>query len=783
MRISELASELDVTSAFIIDELANLGVKGKKTASSAIDPADGDKIRKIVGKLSAAARKEEHEKAEKLAKKRGGTAAKGPAAKKEKAPAHPKKDTQAEEAAAAAEEARKKAEAEAAATAKAAEEKKKAEEAARKAAEEKKKAEEAKRRAEEDRRRTEEAQRRKEDEKRRREEDRKRRKEEEEMRELERQIAEDDRKKAEEAAKVIVIEEAMIVKEFAEKLRVPVAEVIKRLFMKGTAVTVNQTLGVEVATDLAKEMGYTVKVKEALEEEEVKTEAADTSHLPIRPPVVTIMGHVDHGKTSLLDAIRKTDVAGGEAGGITQHIGAYSIAYGKGTITFIDTPGHEAFTALRARGAKVTDIVVLVVAADDGVMPQTVEAINHSKAAGVTIIVAVNKMDKPGANPERVKKDLLNYGLVAEEWGGQTIFVPVSAKTRMGLDSLLEMLGIQAEVLDLRADPAQPAVATVVESRLDKSRGPVLSLIVNKGTLKLGDIFVAGTFMGRVRALVNDKGQQIKEAGPSMPVEMLGAADACPPGELLTVVESDRKARQIAQARQDAARDKKLAVKQHVRLENVVESLHEGEMMELKLVIKADTQGSSDAVAELLGKMAFENVKLQVIHSGVGAITETDIMLADASDAIVIGFNIRPTEKAKQLAQHEKIDMRLYNIIYEVADDITSAVKGMLKPKIVEKTIGRAEVRNVFKISKIGTIAGSMVQDGLMRRNAQCRLIRDNVVIYTGTLSSLKRFKDDAREVQSGYECGIGLENFNDVKVGDIIELFVKEEAEQPANA
>ncbi len=791
MRISELASELDITSAYIIDALAKMGVEGKKTASSAIDPTNAEKIRRVVGNLPSAARKAEHEKTLKGAKKRAPAKEKAPAATLAKPPAaaqakppvaahEPPAVPDAERQAAEAAEKRKKAESDSAA--RIIEEKKKAEDSARKVIDEKKKSEEAKRRADEDRRRTEEAQRRKADEKKRKEDERRRRKEDDEMRALERQVADEDRKKVEEAAKSVVIEEAMIVKEFAERLNVPVAEVIKRLFMKGTAVTVNQTLGVEVAINLAKEMGYTVKVQEALVLDKIKDIVADTSNLPIRPPVITIMGHVDHGKTSLLDAIRKTKVASGEAGGITQHIGAYSVHYGKGTVTFIDTPGHEAFTALRARGAKVTDIVVLVVAADDGVMPQTVEAINHAKAANVAIIVAVNKIDKPGANPEKVKKDLLNYGLVAEEWGGQTIFIPVSAKTGQGLEQLLEMLGLQAEVLDLRAEPDQMAIATVIESRLDRSRGPVLSLIVNKGTLKLGDIFVAGQFQGRVRALVNDKGENVKEAGPSMPVEMLGAADACPPGELLAVVDSDRKARQISQARQDAARDKKMAVKQHVRLENVLESLHEGEMMDLKLVIKADTQGSSDAVSELLGKLTFDTVKLQVIHSGVGAITETDVMLADASDAIIIGFNIRPTEKAKTLAQREKIDMRLYNIIYEVADDISLAVKGMLKPKIVERTLGRAEVRNTFRVSNVGTIAGSMVRDGLIRRNALCRLIRDNVVIYTGTVSSLKRFKDDAREVASGYECGIGLDGYNDVKVGDIIELFVKEEAAQPAN-
>lgn len=768
MRISELAAALEITSALIIAELAKRNKKGK-TPSSSIDADDAVTIRGIVAKMSSADREKEKTKAAKLAKKRS-------TGKKEK-----KDDSEAEaapresEADKAAEQAKKKSDEEAKkAAAKAAEEKRKLEEAAKKAAEERRRAE--------DKRKAEEAQLRKANETRRREEEKKRRIEESEMREMERQIADEERQKREQEAKAIFIEEAMVVKEFAEKLRVPVAEIIKRLFLKGTAVTLNQTIGVELATDLAREMGYTVKIKEAAIDEEKKS-AVDVSHLPLRPPVVTIMGHVDHGKTSLLDAIRKTTVAAKEAGGITQHIGAYTVNSPKGRITFIDTPGHEAFTALRARGAKVTDIVVLVVAADDGVMPQTIEAINHSKAAGVTILVAVNKMDKPGASVEKIKQELTTYGLVAEEWGGQTIFCPVSAKTGKGLDQLLEMVQLQSEVLDLRADPSQPAIGTVIESRLDKSRGPVLSVIINKGTLKLGDSFVAGMFHGKVRALVNDKGESLKEAGPSLPVEVMGASEACPPGELLTVLENERKARQISQARIDAQRDKRLAAKQHVRLENVVESLNEGGMADLKLVIKADTQGSVDGVSELLNKMQYEHVKLQVIHSGVGAITETDIMLADASDAIVIGFNIRPTEKAKQVAAREKIDMRLYNIIYEVADDIAKAVKGMLKPKIVERTTGRAEVRSTFKISKLGTIAGCMVVDGTIKRNVQCRLIRDNVVVYSGTVSSLRRFKDDVREVQSGYECGIGLENYNDLKSGDIIELFVKEEAAQPATA
>ncbi|MBI3793247.1 MAG: translation initiation factor IF-2 [Nitrospinae bacterium] len=760
MRISELATELGVTSAFIIAELKKLKIDGK-TPSSSVTGQSISAVKKAVSSLSAKQLADEKEKAVKAAKKRGtGKTAtpKAAAPLQEKEVVTTKAPEVAEEVEVA-HNAKAKADAKKRESEKAAEEagaKKKIEvEEARKKAEESKKAE--------------------------KEQALKRKAEAEENREIERMIAEEERLKREAESKTVIIEEAMVVKEFAEKLKVPVSEVIKRLFLKGVAVTLNQIIGVDLALDLAKEMGFTIKVKELVTALAGKIEGEDKSKFPIRPPVVTIMGHVDHGKTSLLDAIRKTDVAGKEAGGITQHIGAYSISTPSGSVTFIDTPGHEAFTALRARGAKVTDLVVLVVAADDGVMPQTVEAINHAKAANVPVMVAVNKIDKPGANPEKVKQELTKYNLLTEEWGGQTVFCNVSAKAGTGLDHLLEMIQLQSEVLDLRADPGSPAAATIIESRLEKNRGPVITAIVNSGTLRIGDPFVVGTVSGKVRALVNDKGLQIKEAGPSSPVEVLGAIDSCMPGEILTVVESERKARQICQSRLDLQKDKKTAVKQHVRLENVVETLGEGGMSDLKLVIKGDTKGSVEAVSELLSKLSFEQVKLQVIHSGVGAINETDVMLADASDAIVIGFNVRPTEKAKQLGQREKIDVRLYGIIYEVADSITAAVKGMLKPVIVERTIGRAEVRNTFRISKVGMIAGCMVVDGVIRRNAQCRLIRDNVVVIGGVVSSLKRFKDDAREVATGYECGIGIENYNDIKVGDVIELFVKEEAAQKA--
>ncbi|MEE8484243.1 MAG: translation initiation factor IF-2, partial [Nitrospinota bacterium] len=556
----------------------------------------------------------------------------------------------------------------------------------------------------------------------------------------------------------------------------PVAEIIKRLFVKGTAVTVNQILGVKLATDLANEMGYTVTVQEAVRKQVDEKAKEDLSHLPLRPPIVTIMGHVDHGKTTLLDTIRKTNVAEGEAGGITQHIGAYNIKADKGSITFLDTPGHEAFTAIRARGAQVTDIVVLVVAADDGIMPQTEEAINHAKAAGVTIIVAVNKIDVPDANPDKVKQELGKFGLVPEDWGGQTIICNVSAKTGEGLDNLLDMIYLQAEVMELHADPKGEANATVIESKLDKARGPILSVVVNNGTIKKGDSFVAGAQSGKVRAMINDSGQNINEAGPSIPVEILGASDICEAGDTLAVMENDRKARQISQQRQVDAREEKFTSRQHVRLENIVESLKDGEIQGLRLVVKADTQGSVDAVKELLSKLVFEEVKLHVIHSGVGGITETDIMLANASNAIVIGFNVRPTSKAKKLGEQEKIDMQLYNVIYEITDDIKNAVMGLMTAKIEEKTIGRAEIRNTFKVSKVGTIAGCMVLDGTVRRGVKARLTRDSVVVYTGSISSLRRFKEDVKEVQNGYECGIGLENYNDVKNGDVIEVYVEEE-------
>lgn len=750
MRISELAREIGVKSVEIIAELKKLKVTGK-TASSRMDEANIPAIKqkfaaeKTSGKKIAA--KKTVKKSTVKAKKTEKTAK--PAEKKSKpvTAIKPIKAVQTKPATVPREV-----------------EQKKAEEAEKAAEEERKKEEHAKRLAEAQAKiKAEEA----------------RKKEEEELRRIEKEIEEEEKLKKEEDAKKITISKAVTPKELAVILKTSTGEVIKKLFLKGTAVTVNQTLSAELAAEVAMESGYIATVetpKAKIKTAEKQKPSEDLSHLPIRPPVVTVMGHVDHGKTSLLDKIRKTDVAGREAGGITQHIGAYSIDVGNGPVTFIDTPGHEAFTALRARGAQVTDLVVLVVAADDGVMPQTEEAINHAKAAGVTILVAVNKIDTPGAQPDKVKQDLTRFELVPEEWGGDVIFCNVSAKTGEGIDHLMEMIHLQAELLELRADSAGNAIATVIESRLDKSRGPVHTIIVSKGKLRKGDSFVAGSGFGKVRAMMDDRGAHIKEAGPAMPVELLGADALCPPGEELAVVENDRKARQISQERQSDWRLKRFTQKEHVRLDNVIEKLKGKELKELRLVIKGDTQGSVDGVAELLSRLAFEQVKLRVIHRGVGGVTETDIMLADASDAIVVGFNVRPTEKAKKLAEQEQIDIRMYSIIYEITNDIKAAVLGMLEPEIVEKQLGRAEVRETFKVSKVGTIAGCKVLEGLIRRNCDCRLLRDNVVVHTGTVSSLRRFKEDVKEVVGGYECGIGIEKYNDLKIGDVIEIFEQKE-------
>jgi len=588
------------------------------------------------------------------------------------------------------------------------------------------------------------------------------------------------REKIDNTPKKIIVRGEMTVGELAKLLHKDVAEVIKKLLMMGVIATINQMLDLDTIVLTAGEFGVETEVKIPVEETEFETieEQDDPESLVTRPPVVTIMGHVDHGKTTLLDAIRETRVAAGEAGGITQHIGAYQVeAQGK-KITFLDTPGHEAFTAMRARGAQVTDITVLVVAADDGVMPQTVEAINHAKAANVPIIVAVNKIDLPEANPDRVKQELMNYGLVPEEWGGDTIFVPVSAKQRTNLDTLLEMILLVAEVNDYKANPNKRARGTVLEAELDKGKGPVARVLVQHGTLKVGDALVAGDVFGRVRAMINDRGRRIKEAGPSTPVEITGLSDVPQAGDQFMVFEDERKAREIAEKRAIKSRQSALQQQHRVTLDDLFSKIKEGEIKELNVILKADVQGSVEALRSALEKIDIEGVRVRIIHSGVGAITESDIQLALASSAIVVGFNIRPEPSAAAMAEQEKVDIRLHRIIYQVIEEIEQAMKGMLEPVMREKVIGHAEVRETFKVSKVGTIAGCYVTDGKVVRNADARLVRNGIVIYEGKIESLRRFKDDVREVPEGYECGLTLERYNDIQVGDRIEVTVMETVE-----
>ncbi len=567
------------------------------------------------------------------------------------------------------------------------------------------------------------------------------------------------------------------VKDFAELIGQRPAEVVKKLMDMGQMVTFNQPINLEAAALIADEYGAKVEVTVEKAGDDLLEEAANTAgeeHVQPRPPVVTIMGHVDHGKTSLLDAIRQAKVAEGEAGGITQHIGAYTVNVQGKLVTFLDTPGHEAFTAMRARGAKATDIVVLVVAADDGVMPQTVEAINHAKAAGVQLVVAINKIDKSGANPDRVKNALSEHGLIPEAWGGETIMVEVSAKQGTGLDQLLEMILLQAEVLELKADPTKMARGLVIEAKLERGRGPVASVLVQSGTLKVGDAFVVGTFSGRVRALLSDTGSKVTEAGPSIPVEVVGLPGVPLAGDPFIIVKDERVAREIAEERAQKQRATELAGSAKVSLDDLFAKIQEGDVKELPIVIKADVQGSAEALAAAVEKMPAGAVKLKVMHSGVGGITETDVLLAAASKAIVIGFNIRPEPKAAALAEHESVDIRLYNIIYDALADIKAAMEGLLEPMLKERVVGRAEVRQVFTIPKAGLVAGCYVIDGTVTRSsAGARVIRDHVVVYEGKIGSLRRFKDDVREVQQGYECGITIENFNDVKSGDVIEAYV----------
>ncbi len=579
--------------------------------------------------------------------------------------------------------------------------------------------------------------------------------------------------------RIVRIEGAITVADLAKRMSVKATDVMKKVIDLGMMVTVNHALDMDTATLVAHDFGYEVENVAFAEASIIgKPEAVeDQGEKQTRPPIVTVMGHVDHGKTSLLDAIRKTQVAAGEAGGITQHIGAYDVQIPKGKITFVDTPGHEAFTSMRARGAQVTDIVILVVAADDGIMPQTVEAINHAKAAKVPILVAVNKIDKPEADVGRVERGLMEHGLVSERLGGDTIILPVSAKTGKGVDELLEMILIQSEVLDLKASETKRAFGTIIEARLDKGRGPVATAIIQEGTLRLGDVIVAGLAFGKVRALVDAQGQSIKEAGPSKPVEVLGLSAVPMAGDKLNAMASDEDARTIADHREKKARDvKNQAGALPIRLEDLYAKTVKGDLPELKVIVKGDVQGSVEALREALQKIKSEKVTVAVIHTAVGAVTESDVMLAVASNAIIIGFSVRPDTNARTSAEHEKVQIRTYDIIYDVIEDMKKAMEGLLQPTYEEKYLGRAEVRQVFTISKIGTIAGCFVNDGKILRSASVRLLRDGKVVTQGKISSLKRFKDDAREVLSGIECGIGIENYNDVKAGDVIEAFEIEE-------
>ena len=581
-------------------------------------------------------------------------------------------------------------------------------------------------------------------------------------------------------SRTITLAEGMTVKDVADKLDVRVKDVLAKLLMKRVMLTINSTLDIDTAKDIAREFGADVEMR-SFEEELVSAEADDSNPDDVRPraPVVTVMGHVDHGKTSLLDAIRETKVAEREAGGITQHIGAYHVDVGKDrSVVFLDTPGHAAFTLMRARGAKVTDVVVLVVAADDGVMPQTREAVDHAKAAGVPIVVAINKIDKPGANPDNVKRGLAELELVPEDWGGQTVMVPVSAKKRENLDQLLEMILLSADILELKANPKRPASGTVLEAKLDRGRGPVATVLVLDGSLNVGDNFIAGPVVGKVRALIDDRGHQTRTAGPASPVEVLGLTSLPQPGDPFQTVADPAKARQIATFRQTQAKDRALGAKGgRLTLESLREQIAEGSVKELPIVVKADVQGSSEVLADTLAKLSDEKVKIRVIRSGVGAINESDVLLASASNAIVIGFNVRPDRNAAEVAEREEVDVRLHSVIYNVTDEIQKGMAGMLEPTFKEVRIGSAEIREVFRVPKAGAIAGCMVTDGRITRGseAQVRLLRDNVVVHEGKISSLRRFKDDVSEVKTGFECGIGLDKYNDIKQGDVIEVFTME--------
>ena len=578
----------------------------------------------------------------------------------------------------------------------------------------------------------------------------------------------------------VKIPDEISVGELASRMKKTGAEVVKCLMKNGVMASLSQIIDFDTAAITAEEMGCKVEkeVVVTIEEKLIDTAEDKPEDLAPRAPVVVVMGHVDHGKTSLLDYIRSASVAKGEAGGITQHIGAYQTEINGKPITFLDTPGHEAFTSMRARGAMVTDIAILVVAAEDGIMPQTVESINHAKAAGIPIIVAINKMDKPEANPERIKQQLTEYELVAEDWGGETIICPISAKTGMGIDSLLEMVTLTAEVAELKANPNRAAQGTVVEARLDKGRGPVATLLVQNGTLKAGDIIIAGTAVGRVRAMLDDKGNRITEAGPSVPVEITGLGEVPGAGSPFNAVADERLARELVEQRKAEERAKANAPVQKVSLEDLFSQIQAGEVKDLNIIVKADVQGSAEAVKASLEKLSNEEVRVRVIHSGVGAISESDVMLAATSKAIIVGFNVRPDPAARDSAARSNVDMRMYRVIYDAIGEVEAAMKGMLAPKFREALIGHAEVRQTYKVSGVGTIAGCYVQDGKIQRSCQVRIVRDGIVIHEGMLASLQRFKDAVKEVASGYECGMSIEKFNDIKEGDIIECFVMEQIE-----
>ena len=579
----------------------------------------------------------------------------------------------------------------------------------------------------------------------------------------------------------ITIPESITVKDLAVELKKTSAEVIKKLFGFGIMATINNDLDFDTAFLVAEEFGVTAKKKEEVKEEDILFDDSEDKEdeLKPRPPVVVVMGHVDHGKTSLLDAIRKTNVIEGEAGGITQAIGAYMVNINGRDITFLDTPGHEAFTSMRARGAQITDIAILVVAANDGVMPQTVEAINHAKAAGIPIIVAVNKIDLPEANVDKVKQELMKYELVPEEWGGDTIYVPISAKKHINIDELLEMVLLQADVLELKANPNKQAKGAVIEARLDKAKGPIASMLVQRGTLDVGDTIVVGSSIGRIRAMKNDKGQRVKKAGPSTPVEIMGLTEVPESGEVFYEVKDEKMAKHLIERRKRAQREKSINQMAPVTLDNLFSQMEEGKLKQLNIIVKADVQGSAEAIKQSLEKLSDDEVRVRVIHSAAGAVTESDVTLAKVSNAIIIAFNVRPVATAKQAAEKEEVEIKQYSVIYQAIDDVKAAMKGMLDPIYEEKVIGNVEVRQVFKVSNVGTIAGAYVLEGKIERNAGVRVLRDNVVIHEGKLVSLKRFKDDVKEVAKGYECGMQIENYNDLKEGDIIEVYVMEEVKR----